>query len=117
MRMKSRTGMCRLPEIPVSFTYENISAVNSQVLKRENDWRDCDENDKGEHDPRPRIAEIERVPEAEAFRHKQRWVGRIHIKNASLPAAVRRAVVTTRQYRYEQRQHCEQYDGCENKQE
>jgi hypothetical protein len=89
--------------------------VNSQVLKGENDRRDSNENDKGEHDPRPRIAEIERVADAEALLHKQFWVGGINIKNASLPAAVRRAVVATRQYR--QRQHCEQCDGCENKQD
>jgi hypothetical protein len=73
--------------------------VNSQVLKGENDRRDSNENDKGEHDPRPRIAEIERVADAEALLHKQFWVGGINIKNANLPAAVRRAVVATRQYR------------------
>ena len=85
--------------------------MNSQVLKGENDWRDSDENDKDDHDPRPRIAEIERVPDAEALLHKQRRVGGINVKNASVPAAVRRAVVATRQYRHEQRQHCEQCDG------
>jgi hypothetical protein len=59
--------------------------MNSQVLKRENDWRDCNEGDDDEHDPRPRIAEIERVPDADALLHKQRWVLAVNVKNASLP--------------------------------
>ena len=103
--------------IPCRFIREYGSAVNSDVLKGKNKWRDSNENDKYEHDPRPRIAEIERVPDAQALLYKQRWVGGINIENASLPAAVWRAVVATRKYRHENSQLCEQCDGCENKQD
>ena len=108
--------MCCPSEIPVRFAYENALVVNPQVFKRENDWGHGSESDDDEHDQRPRIAVIGRVPDADALLYKQRWVGTVNII-IFFPAAVRRALFATRQYRHEQRHPYEQSDRCENKQD